>query len=76
MVYGSPPFHAFTQQLSKMQAILNPAFKIKFSDTLKYDNHPDVIVQESLLDVLKSCLEREPKHRKTIPELLKHPFLQ
>ncbi|CDH52008.1 serine threonine-protein kinase mph1 [Lichtheimia corymbifera JMRC:FSU:9682] len=76
MVYGSPPFYAFTQQLSKMQAILNPSFKIKFSDTLKYDNHPDVLVQESLLDALKSCLEREPKHRKTIPELLKHPFLQ
>ncbi|KAI7879601.1 kinase-like protein [Lichtheimia hyalospora FSU 10163] len=76
MVYGSPPFHAFTQQLSKMQAILNPTFKIQFPDRLKYNNHPDVIVQDSLLDVLNSCLERESKHRKTIPELLKHPFLQ
>ncbi|CAO3696588.1 unnamed protein product [Umbelopsis ramanniana] len=33
-------------------------------------------VEADLLNVMKHCLQRDPKQRKTIPQLLKDPFIQ
>ncbi|KAJ3349220.1 hypothetical protein HDU83_000696 [Entophlyctis luteolus] len=52
--------------VQKLNAIVDPNYKISFKD----------IGDPALLEVLKSCLDRDPKKRMTIPQLLEHPFLQ
>ena len=75
--------------IKKLQAIVNPHYKIDFpplpaSHSLNSSSyaksstntlpHPS-LSNSSLLDVLKRCLLRNPKERLTIPELLNHRFL-
>ena len=66
MVYGKTPFHHLTNHLSKIQAIINPKFNIKFAD----------VKNEHLLDVMKKCLNRDPKSRPSVEQLLAHPYLR
>jgi hypothetical protein len=35
-----------------------------------------VKVEADLLNVMKNCLQRDPKQRKSIPQLLQHPFVK
>ncbi|CBK25332.2 uncharacterized protein [Blastocystis hominis] len=65
MVYGKSPFQDI-QMPQKLLSIANDEYKIDFP---KIDN-------PWLLDVLKLCLQRNPKKRPTISSLLQHPFLQ
>ncbi|KAJ3387624.1 hypothetical protein HDU84_000658 [Entophlyctis sp. JEL0112] len=65
LTYGQPPF-ASLPVVQKLNAIVDPNYKISFKD----------IGDPALLEVLKSCLDRDPKKRMTIPQLLEHPFLQ
>ncbi|KAJ3009824.1 UNVERIFIED_CONTAM: hypothetical protein HDU68_002469 [Siphonaria sp. JEL0065] len=64
LVYGQPPFSALPI-VQKLNAIVDPNFQISFPD----------VKDAALLQVLKSCLNRDPKARMTIPQLLEHPFL-
>lgn len=65
MVYAKTPFHHYNNHIAKIQAIINPAIKIKFQD----------IGNPNLMDVMTKCLNREPKLRPSVEELLKHPYL-
>ncbi|XP_068180187.1 dual specificity protein kinase Ttk [Antennarius striatus] len=66
MTYGKTPFQSITNQIAKLQAIIDPSHKIEFSD----------LSEKDLLDVLKRCLVRNPRERISIAELLEHPYLQ
>ena len=66
MVYGRPPFYHLNL-VQKLHSITNPAFEIK------YPAHPLLCPQ--LKNVLQSCLQRNPRHRPTVNELLKHAYL-
>uniref|UniRef100_A0A7N9ART9 Dual specificity protein kinase TTK n=1 Tax=Mastacembelus armatus TaxID=205130 RepID=A0A7N9ART9_9TELE len=66
MTYGKTPFQSITNQITKLQAIIDPSHKIQFPD----------ISEKDLLDVLKRCLVRNPRERISLAELLDHPYLQ
>uniref|UniRef100_A0A3P9AIG6 Protein kinase domain-containing protein n=1 Tax=Esox lucius TaxID=8010 RepID=A0A3P9AIG6_ESOLU len=66
MTYGKTPFQTITNQVVKLQAIIDPSQEIEFPD----------IAEKDLLDVLKRCLVRNPKERISIAELLEHSYLR
>lgn len=66
MTFGEPPFAKIKNLVQKIQAITNPAHEITF-DASCTDN--------DLKQLISLCLQREPKLRPTIPQLLEHPFL-
>ncbi|KAK5862721.1 hypothetical protein PBY51_018090 [Eleginops maclovinus] len=66
MTYGKTPFQSITNQIAKLHAIIDTSHHIEFPDILEKD----------LLDVLKSCLVRNPRERISIKELLEHPYMQ
>ena len=69
MIYGTTPFAHLPMVFTKCRAIVNPEHKINFPDD----------VDEAALDVIKQCLERDPKSRPPIVGrnglLDEHPFL-
>ncbi|XP_043542893.1 dual specificity protein kinase Ttk [Chiloscyllium plagiosum] len=65
MTYGKTPFQHLTNHITKLQAITDPNYEIKFPSILETD----------LLDVLKKCLIRNPKERISIAALLDHPYV-
>ena len=89
MVYGHPPFqHLSVYQ--KMKAIPDGTHAIDFPDystpTLpasrngsasppKKLDHLKAPVPKSVIETIKSCLNRSPKARATIPELLSQNWL-
>merc|ERR1719440_442443 len=58
-----------------MMTICNEDYKIEFPDNNALDQHPKA-VQSQILDILESCLQRDPQRRPSIPELLDHAFLR
>jgi len=66
MVYGKGPFASITNLMKKVKAITDSKFRIEYP---AFGNDP-------LMDVMQKCLQRDPRLRPTIPELLHHPFLQ
>jgi len=64
LVYGVTPFCKLGRY-HKMLAIPDPKYPIDWYTTRNTD----------LLEVMQHCLQRDPKARPTIPELLRHPFL-
>eukprot|EP00736_Rhodelphis_marinus_P002828 Rmarinus@m.21853 len=66
MMYGSPPFAAQRKLSLKIRAITDPAHEISF---------PSEGVSPHLIDSMQRCLQRTPKQRLSIPELLSHTFL-
>uniref|UniRef100_A0A6G1R823 Dual specificity protein kinase TTK n=1 Tax=Hypotaenidia okinawae TaxID=2861861 RepID=A0A6G1R823_9GRUI len=66
MTYGRTPFQHITNQINKLQAIVDPSYEIEFPD----------IAEKDLQDVLKHCLVRNPKQRISVSELLVHPYVQ
>lgn len=91
MVYGLAPFHRLSV-LQKMKAIPDPSYIIDFpeyttptepirssSDTAKPPQtleHLRKPVAKKVIATIKSCLNRIPKERATIPELLEHDWLE
>ncbi|CAG8522148.1 14064_t:CDS:2, partial [Cetraspora pellucida] len=87
LVYGHTPF-AHLNMYQKFKCIPDPDYHIEFPPTssLIYNVNQahsvdekninqDIPVDENLLRIMKSCLQRNPKARATIPELLTDPFL-
>eukprot|EP00741_Cyanophora_paradoxa_P009210 tig00001486_g8920.t1 len=68
MVYGKTPFSAITNMMAKMRAICNREHRIELPPIPGGD--------PALADVIRRCLDRNPRDRPTIPELLSHPFLK
>ncbi|KAF8072718.1 MPS1 [Scenedesmus sp. PABB004] len=64
MVYGRTPF-AELPFLPKMHAICSPGHAVAYPPLANAD----------LADVMRRCLDRDPKTRITLQELLDHPFL-
>ena len=73
MVYGQTPFSHLNMS-KKYKAILDENYIISFPTTI--NNQSDNVVDENLIRIMKGCLERNPKSRLTIPQLLTDPFLQ
>ena len=68
MVYGHTPFSKITGMIQKLHAITDPRYSIEFPP-LPVDN-------PALIDLMQSCLERNPQKRITIKEILSHKFLR
>jgi serine/threonine protein kinase len=64
LAFGKTPFQHLNP-LQKLQAIVSPDYSIEYPKTKN----------RALIDVLHSCLQRDPKKRPTITELLCHKFL-
>ena len=64
MVCGKTPF-AHLSMIQKLHCITDPKHEITFPS----------LRNKALLDVMKRCLQRDPRKRPSIPELLQHPFL-
>ncbi|CUA73331.1 serine/threonine-protein kinase TTK/MPS1 [Rhizoctonia solani] len=88
MIYGRPPFYSITGAVPKLRAISDPNHIIDYPaesipTTPATDKEgPRQIVEWAtpvpldVVDTLKGCLTRDPKQRKTIPELLDDPWLR
>ncbi|KAK2158601.1 hypothetical protein LSH36_167g10006 [Paralvinella palmiformis] len=64
MVYGKSPFHHINNSILKLQAITNPKVDISFPDTA------DPILHQ----VLMMCLQRDPKQRPSVKDLLAYGY--
>jgi serine/threonine-protein kinase TTK/MPS1 len=68
LVYNAPPFPQ-TNPVEKIAAICDDAYEISFPFV---DGRADFLY---VRDVMKQCLQRNPKNRPTIADLLSHPYL-
>ncbi|KAI8388460.1 kinase-like domain-containing protein [Radiomyces spectabilis] len=80
MVYGRPPFSDM-KLFHKLRFIPDPTHVIPFpSQAPVYSpgdfTHDPVTLPAEIIDVMQSCLQRDPSKRKKIPQLLDHPFLK
>ncbi|KAI9028903.1 kinase-like domain-containing protein [Phycomyces nitens] len=82
MVYGHTPFQHLNMW-QKIQCIPNPSYPIRYPDIVKVEPlnpseapNPEIHipVSEELRNLLNGCLQRNPKDRFTIEEILAHPF--
>lgn len=64
MVYGHTPF-SHLPFIQKLHAITDNSHEISFP----------AVPNPHAMDVMKRCLDRNPRKRITIPQLLEHPFL-
>ena len=73
MIYGKPPFAHITQIQARALAIINPRHMIDFPD----HGIGGVSLGSGLLKTLRRCLNRDPRQRPTVKELLgaSDPFL-
>ncbi|CDO92827.1 unnamed protein product [Kluyveromyces dobzhanskii CBS 2104] len=70
MVYGKPPYGTF-QGNNRFYAIMNPDVKIPYPEKDSYGT----IIPRTVIDTIKSCLERNPVSRVTIDHLLSGAFI-
>lgn len=68
LVYNQPVFPQ-SEIITKIQAITNPNYEIEYPFI---EEMPDFNYLE---DVMRLCLQRNPKDRPTISQLLSHPYL-
>jgi len=66
MVYGLPPFAHIANQMSRVLAIVNRSFEIKFPDL----GVGEVRVPPGLKSTLRRCLNRDPSRRPNVAQLL------
>lgn len=89
MIYGHPPFHYCNAVIQKMKSISDPNVVINFPTYIEQTVEPSDAklqadqstmdgrfqVPETVINIMKRCLLRNPKERATIPELLAEPWL-
>lgn len=66
MLCGAPPFAHITPIVRKLQCIVNPEYHISF----------EPIKDQLGVESIQGCLDRNPKNRWSIPQLLRHDFLR
>ncbi len=71
MVYGKAPFAHILKVFKKLHSITNSKYQISYNFT-ENNLHQNEIY---LIDCLKQMLNRDPKKRPTIDQLLNHPYL-
>jgi serine/threonine-protein kinase TTK/MPS1 len=74
IVYQQPPF-AHLDPMQRVVMLQNPNMTMNFPAEHRLQGHSED-TKAPLMDVLERCLQRDPRRRPTIPELLQHPFLQ
>lgn len=71
MIYGRPPYGNYSGQ-QRIMAIMNPQVKIQYPDR----GFGEAKVAQSLVDLIKKCLERNPSQRWTVEQCLASDFLK
>jgi serine/threonine-protein kinase TTK/MPS1 len=66
MVYGRPPFAHIANQISRIMAITNPRVVIEYPNT----GVGGVYVSPAVKNCLRKCLQRDPRLRPTVKQLL------
>mmetsp|Transcript_47961 Transcript_47961/g.111920 ORF Transcript_47961/g.111920 Transcript_47961/m.111920 type:complete len:724 (+) Transcript_47961:1-2172(+) len=74
MVYGCTPL-AHLDDVQKMVELSKPTPAIRFPAGHCLEKHADV-TKAQLMDVLQGCLQRDPRKRLALQDLLAHPFLR
>ena len=81
LVYGHTPFHHVRSQWAKVHAITNPKPNIRFPATLPSAAEGDKAMPPPpppppvLIDVMRKCLQHNPKARPTVAELLQIQYV-
>lgn len=76
LVYGQTPFHHIRPQWAKVNAITNPNPKIAFpTSILLFDKTEKFEPPSILIDVMRKCLQHNPKARPTVAELLQVQYI-
>jgi serine/threonine-protein kinase TTK/MPS1 len=65
LIYKNPPFNKFRDTIEKISAIVDERHVIDFPST----------ADPMVISVLKGCLDRNPRNRPSIEQLLSHPYL-
>ena len=86
MIYGQGPFANLKTLYQKIRAIPDPTHTIQFPEKIRFtkranqenqiEEPQEIDVDKEAMNVMRLCLNRNPKQRPTIPELLAHPFLR
>ncbi|XP_020282501.1 probable myosin light chain kinase DDB_G0279831 isoform X2 [Pseudomyrmex gracilis] len=74
LVYGYTPFHHIRSHWAKVNAITNPKPNITFPATT-YSSANSERVPPLLIDVIRKCLQHNPKARPTVAELLQIQYV-
>jgi len=74
MVYMQPPF-AHLEPMQRVQMLSSPDLKIEFPEGHCLDSHSST-TRAHLTNTLAGCLQRDPKRRLSLPDLLAHPLLR
>ncbi|XP_028050394.1 probable serine/threonine-protein kinase mps1 isoform X2 [Monomorium pharaonis] len=76
LVYGYTPFHHVRSQWAKVNAITNPKPNISFPSTANGENHQGCErAPPILIDVMRKCLQHDPKARPTVSQLLQVQYV-
>lgn len=76
LVYGYTPFHHIRSQWAKVNAITNPKPNISFPVTTNSeDGHNCERAPPVLIDVMRKCLQHDPKARPTVSQLLQVQYV-
>lgn len=76
LVYGYTPFHHIRSQWAKVNAITNPKPNISFPVTTNNENGQNCErAPPILIDVIRKCLQHDPKARPTVSQLLQVQYV-
>lgn len=73
MVYGRPPL-AHMEPMQRWLKLSDPHLEIEYPERHSLEDRSSR-TKAYLIDVLRMCLQRDPRKRPTLQELLGHPFL-
>ncbi|XP_032681624.1 uncharacterized protein LOC116849020 [Odontomachus brunneus] len=75
LVYGHTPFHNIRSQWAKVNAITNPKPNILFPMFPNSESQAGERAPPVLIDVMRKCLQHDPKARPTVAQLLQVQYV-